>query len=513
MSKDAYLSSVASLVLRNLLSNYDTMQIEEVMVSPPEMWLSMMMQKSRLLFVLKATCDLDEHIQRALASQRHGYFLYQFESMMNVLIASSVYPSGTTELIDNNCVSQYLTQLKSLTSRVFWTAYSQHHNPNVANVSNNGLSMECSRYLQVLTPCLRLINSMFAACPKNVRLHYQTLSFLQKHNDIITKLLTLDNDEFVVLRTVRLIVSIWYQLYCGPLYVRDKTKISSISARDSSILEYIESKLPTFYFLIKKFKDLAFATNAAPNDFEDDFEFTSGPTMYEPSKYGQTSDELKEGIPLEIVKMLLNIFRLKSIGSTVMSSMGTSNRLEIQEAVFGKELGPEMKVNEEPPTLRLLVDCLGGVVRVSKQTGKWILEQNEALRNMAMANNAEMLKELHSIEPVLSTVSNDVALQCFLIENILLLLYAHCEHYLKGYDDEFYSHFSSVVISEMIQSLKEWYQDEDCCILHVPRDMIEKGWESAVEVPLSSVQFIQIMISKFLILQRDNRRMNMIRNE
>jgi len=499
------------------LSNYDALQIEDVLTSPPELWLSMMMQKSRLLFVLKATCDLDEHIQRALASQRHGYFLYQFESMMNVLIAASVYPLGTTELIDNNCVSQYLTQLKCLTSRVFWTAYSSRNNANVVNVDHNTLSMECSRYLQVLTPCLRLINSMFAACPKNVRLHYQTLSFLQKHNDIITKLLTLDNDEYVVLRSVRLIVSIWYQLYCGPLYIRDKTKISSISARDSSILEYIESKLPTFYFLIKKFKDLAFAGSAQQNDFDDDFDVTNGPAMYDESKYGQMPGEMKEGIPLEIVRMLLNIFRLKSIGSSVGSSvgssMGNSNRLELLEPVFVKELGPEMKVDENPPSLRLLVDCLGGVVKVSKQTGKWILEQNEALRNMATTNNAEMLKKLHSVEPILSTVSEDVGLQCFLIENILLLLYAHCEHYLKEKYEEFYGDFSSVVISEMVQSLKEWYQDEDSCILHVPRDMIEKGWESVVEVPVSSVQFIQIMISKFLILQRDNRRRHMIRNE
>ena len=189
--------------------------------------------------------------------------------------------------------------------------------------------MECSRYLQLLTPCLRLINSMFSSCPKNIRLHYQTLTFFQKHNDIISKLLTLDNNEFVVLRCVKLILSIWYQLYCGPLYIRDPNRISSISARDSTILEHIESKLPIFYFLIKKFKDIAFKQDIYyfQNDVDNDFDVMNNTAMYNESIDSQTNGETKGTISREIIRILLNIFRLKSIGSSVMSSV-TNNSVK-----------------------------------------------------------------------------------------------------------------------------------------------------------------------------------------
>merc|ERR1719229_770668 len=105
-----------------------------------------------------------------------------------------------------------------------------------------------------------------------------------------------------------------------------------------------------------------------------------------------------------------------------------------------------------------------------------------------------MLAKLQSIEPMLSTVSMDVNLQCFLIENILLLLYFHCEYYLKLFENEnenFYHKFSSVVMSEVIEALKEWYKDENSCILHVRQDMIEQRWSSGVHVPKSSKMFIE----------------------
>ncbi len=57
-----------------------------------------------------------------------------------------------------------------------WITNQNNELKQIAN--NNNLSMECSRYLQLLTPCLRLINSMFSSCPKNVRLHYQTLTYV-----------------------------------------------------------------------------------------------------------------------------------------------------------------------------------------------------------------------------------------------------------------------------------------------------------------------------------------------
>eukprot|EP01084_Bolivina_argentea_P271085 461134_1 len=489
VSKDAYLSSVSSLVLQALLSQNDNVSLDLnatiTNISPPRIWLSMMLDKSRLLFVLKHACDLDEDIQKALASQRHWYFLYQFESMMDVLIAASVFEEGSMALINNNCISQYLTQLKCLTSRVFWTAYSSQQQNQ-----NDSLSMECLRYLQLLTPCLRLMNSMFASCPKNVRLHYQTLSFFEKHNDIINKLLTLDKNEFVVLRCIKLILSIWYQLYCGPLYIADPNRISTVSARDSNMAEHIESKLHIFYFLMKKFKDIAFPTD----QFVDQI-------MINESMDTQIKGETKESIAREIVRVLINIFRFKSIGARDHSS---ANHLPFTK-IFEKDLNSNTKIDDNPPTLRLLCDCLMGILPISKRSGKWIADQNHALRQCGSNNNASMLAKLQYIEPMLSTVSMDVNLQCFLIENILLLLYFHCEFYLKAFENDFYHKFSSVVMSEVIQALIAWYKDEECCILHVRQDMIEKRWSSGVHIPKSSQMFIEIMLEKFHILDRDNR--------
>ncbi len=55
----------------------------------------MLLEKSRLLFILRATCDLDNYISKALPSQRRWVFLYQFESMMGILISTSMYENGT----------------------------------------------------------------------------------------------------------------------------------------------------------------------------------------------------------------------------------------------------------------------------------------------------------------------------------------------------------------------------------------------------------------------------------
>ena len=421
VSKDSYLSSISSLVLQDLLSSNENVSWEESNIPSPQKWLSMMLERSRLLFVLKATCDLDEDIQRALASQRHWHFLYQFESMMDVLIAASVFRNGTMELIDNNCISQHLSQLKCLTSRVFWTMYSSTSNTlnnnsrnnqnnnnnheNILNIDNNNLSMECSRYLQLLTPCLRLINSMFAACPKNIRLHYQTLTFFQKHNDIIDKLLTLDNNEFVVLRSVKLILSIWYQLYYGPLYICNPQQLSNISARDSSILEHIEAKLPYFYFLIKKFKDIAFKQEYFQNDIDNDFDddMMNNTSMYNETIYSQTKGETKETVSREIIRILINIFRLKAIGSSTKNnknnSLSSNNEWKINP-IFGKDLNTNQRQPEQAPNLKLLCDCLKGILPISKQTGKWIYEQNEELRRGSLNNNSSILAKLQTIEPM-----------------------------------------------------------------------------------------------------------------
>lgn len=351
---------------------------------------------------------------------------------------------------------------------------------------------------------------MFAACPKNIRLHYQTLTFFQKHNDIINKLLTLENNEFVVLRCVKLILSIWYQLYCGPLYIRDPNRISTISARDSTILEHIESKLPIFYFLIKKFKDIAFKQEYFENDIDNDFDILNSTAMYNESINSQTKGETKETISREIIRILLNIFRLKSIGSSVMSSVSNNTF----NAVFTKDLNANVRINDEAPNLQLLCDCLTSILPISKQTCKWINEQNEELRRIPANNNADMLAKLQTIEPMLLRVSKDVNLQCYLIENILLLLYFHCEKYLKESfgSTDFYHKFKSVVISEVIIRLKEWYDDDNQCILHIRPDMIEKKWSSSVSseaailsIPQSSVLFIEIMIQKFFNLERDNK--------
>ena len=50
-----------------------------------------------------------------------------------------------------------------------------------------------------------------------------------------------------------------------------------------------------------------------------------------------------------------------------------------------------------------------------------------------------------------------------------------------------------------------WYEDEETCILHVRQDMIEKRWVNGVHIPKSSKMFIEIMLEKFYILDRDNR--------
>jgi len=277
-------------------------------------------------------------------------------------------------------------------------------------------------------------------------------------------------------------------------------------------LEHIESKIKIFYFLIKKFKDIAFKVEFFQNDFENDYDVINNinsSAAFNESIYTQIQGESKETISREIIRILLNIFRLKSIGSSVMASIGNTNQLKFNK-IFEKDLNSNTKTDDNPPNLRLLCDCLKGIIPISQQTGKWIAEQNNELRQIANNNNAAMLAKLQYIEPKLSTVSMDVNLQCFLIENILLLLYFHCEFYLKSFENDFYHKFSSVVMSEVIQAMTEWYKDENCCILHVRQDMIEKRWSSGVRVPKSSKMFIEIMLEKFHILDRDNRQIQMI---
>jgi len=346
---------------------------------------------------------------------------------------------------------------------------------------------------------------MFLSCPKYIGLHYKTLTFFQKHSDIINKLLTLENNEFVVLRCVKLILSIWYQLFCGPLYIRDPNRISTISARDSTILEHIESKLPIFYFLIKKFKDIAFKQEYFGTDIDNDFDILNNTAMYNENINSQTKGETKEILSREIIRILFNIFRLKSIGSSIMSSVNNNTF----NPVFTKDLNANNRINDEAPNLQLLCQCLISILPISKQTSKWINQQNQELRRIPNNNNADILSKLHSIEPMLLRVSQDVNLQCFLIENILLLLYFHCERYLKESPD-FYVKFKSVVISEVIIRLKEWYDNDNECILHIRPDMIEEKWSSSISseaailsIPKSSVLFIEIMIEKFFILERE----------
>ena len=319
-----------------------------------------------------------------------------------------------------------MTQLKCLTSRVFWTAYSSQtlhththtthtsmnidenaHNEqngdskdNATETQNSDLSMECARYLQLLTPCLRLINSMFSSCPKNVRLHYQTLTFFQKHSDIINKLLTLDHCDFVVLKSVKLIVSIWYQLYCGPLYVRHSNRVSSISARDATIIQNIESKIQIFYFLIKKFKDLAFKKRSYLNidSVNGDFEIMNSEIYNESTNANaQSRGESKETISREILRILINIFRIQSIGSSNKWLESSNNPFE---TIFEKNLNINNKINDSPPNLRLLCECLLGIIPVSKQTGKWIQIQNTELTQIANNNNVNLLSKLQYIEPM-----------------------------------------------------------------------------------------------------------------
>merc|ERR1712154_678434 len=127
----------------------------------------------------------------------------------------------------------------------------------------------------------------------------------------------------------------------------------------------------------------------------------------------------------------------------------------------------------------------------------------------ASNNNVSMMAKLQQIEPMLVEMAKNIKLQCFLVENLLILLYFHCEFYLTSFENDFYHKFSAVVMSEVVQALTDWYQDDDC-ILHVRQDMIQQGWTSPVCVSKSSKIFIEIMLEKFHILDRDNRQIQMI---
>jgi len=487
VSKDSYLSCVSSLVLQELVSWPDN--------GSSAVWLAMVLNKSRLLFVLKAACELDEAMQRALSTPRQCYFVYQFESMMDVLISSAMDRSGCVCLIENNAISQYLTQLKCLSSRVFWTAYSS----SSQELDTFGLSMECSRFLQILTPCLRLMNAMFTACSQNVRLHFQALTFLQKHNDIIDRLLTLDSDALMVLQCVRLVLSVWYHLMCGPLCGGGGG--GARAARDSSNQEYVHSKLTSFFFLFKQCKDRAFGNEELfPNALDTDADVMDDVSGIE---YGD-EHHARQMCARQILQTLLNIFRLQCICG--------SNPVSFRK-LFDKDLSSHApKSGDDAPHLLLLCDYVTALLVVSRQSGKWIFAQNEQLRRSTSNDTAAVLSQFQTTQPMISMVSIDVRLQCLLIENLLLLLFFHCEFYLRSMEPAFFDKFHAVVINDVIAKLKEWYEDQNC-VLHVKQDMIEKKWSSQIEISKSSTTFIEIMIEKFQNLRRDYQRNMAIKNE
>jgi hypothetical protein len=484
---------------------------------------------------------MDSQLQQALLSQQHVHSLYQFESMMNILIAACTYSEGAMDLIDNNCVNQYLTQFKCLTSRVFWTAYNTqpssvnanrnrnrdlyasrlqatanissvinfeparvnagilnpNPNPN-ANRSSQSLSTECSRYLQILIACLRLINSIIATCPRHRRLHMQILTFFNAHNDIIEKLLELESNDLLYLRSLKLILSVYYQLYCGPFYIRNPNVV--LSARDSTLLAQIQSKEARFNFLLRRYMYDIFLQSRSDELMTEDEN-----VMYDESMYTQANGESKELLQRKILRLLLNIFRLKSIGSLM------TNNCDMFLAAFNPNLlsvniDQTQADNEKPPPLSLLCDCLIGVQMQSKQVARWLLDIDGRLLNISSLP----VMQLQSIETSMPALAMDIRLYCFVIETLLILLYYHCECFLKrgkefgiGSGYQFYQQFKEQIIARTVRGLQEWFESDEC-ILNITYANINRIWPYAIDTGTSSTKIlIHVLIRKFLNLERD----------
>lgn len=220
----------------------------------------------------------------------------------------------------------------------------------------------------------------------------------------------------------------------------------------------------------------------------------------------------------KIMQSLFQILRLKSIGKF---NFENENFLKFVPIFSANLMNSNCesngdKIDDNPPDLRLLCDCLKRILPQSARSGKWIAMQNADLRQLACSASKstqsfviEMQHKLSFIESQLQeSILPNVCLQCWLIENILLLLYFHCDFYLhSAAAADFYHKFNAVVMSEVVQALTDWYQDDEC-LLHVRHEMLQQYFET----PKSTKIFIEIMLEKFHILDRDNRKMQMIQN-
>ncbi|ETO33733.1 hypothetical protein RFI_03369, partial [Reticulomyxa filosa] len=305
-SNDPYLSSLSSLIATELLNPSWHLthlnQLRQVNISAGKKWLALVLDRSRVSFLLKQMEELGTNLSKALQSSKQSVFVYQFDCLMNALMACASYTDGAMELITNDCMT-YLINLECLKTKIFWTAQETTSDRDESKA-------KCQKYLQVLIPCFRLILALFSSCFRHRRLHHQVLQFLMtvccylstvfvhffsfmliamayicaminiyqiQYDDVIDQIVAMLSQDILMMRATKLWLGVWYQLCNGPIVGSLATRLSSSTMDDGESkkdpkLTYFKKKndalLSLFQFYSSK---LVQASNSADLDTMLDF--------------------------------------------------------------------------------------------------------------------------------------------------------------------------------------------------------------------------------------------------
>ncbi|ETO23807.1 hypothetical protein RFI_13370 [Reticulomyxa filosa] len=234
-------------------------------------------------------------------------------------------------------------------------------------------------------------------------------------------------------------------------------------------------------------------------------------------------DDVEETIHLryDILRILLSIFRVQSLGIRQMSPISSLLSTEIDvEISFTPLFSSKLDTfSESDSSTKLslgdlchrLVDVCSACDRISHHilVINWELEKPEECN-------------LQEIQNLIPDLESQISLYFHIIEQILTLLYFHCEHYLSAadaskYDSNtisFFSIFQKKVMNQIIEPFRAWIVGEtesesvkSICVLNINQDNITEIFGSRIE-PLSrdgnSIrEYIDVLILKFQRLEQE----------
>ncbi len=373
-------------------------------------------------------------------------------------MASSSFYEGASQIINNGGVHS-LGRLKCLgvSRRMFWTnserrASANGNNMGEERVSPLTLTEECQRYFSVFIPCLRLILSLFATCPDHRRLHNQVLVFLDSHKDAVDKILTLGVTNIPPLRCTKLLLSVYYHLYCGPLYSpsnprsKETIAIRSKEAIFFSLLQIHTERLTEAPIFDGRELDLNLDLDLPGSrdsrrgeDVEMlDIERRNREDLAlalpsdniklgrnEENEFSQIGGETISGLRHDIIKVLLNIFRLKCMQFKEKKVISFT---PIFSPTFTASSTTSSTTSSTNPSLTSLCKCIKNVQNAATRLSRYISALNGRLENFT---NVE-IKEIQITSDSMPSLQTKVRLYFDILENLLTLLYFHSQFFLAN---------------------------------------------------------------------------------